>query len=220
MPALALGLQSALRASHGLYDVSSTRVRIARRSAGLALTGMHLMVAPLVLPVTALSTAFVAHWTEKAEASVPADASVPQQVLIVAAIPDSVLLTYLPTMRAWTGKPSPGRLYWLDAMPGDAYFERRAENRLRVTTSQGLFDRRSEARGVSFALKPGDKIVLTELTIDVLDVTEAGRPSVCDFVFASPLESQRYRWQTWQDGRLRDFEPPKLGEAKWVKTRS
>jgi hypothetical protein len=220
MPALALGLQAALRASHGLYDVSSTRVRIARRSAGLALTGMHLMVAPLVLPVTALSTAFVAHWTEKAEASVPADASVPQQVLIVAAIPDSVLLTYLPTMRAWTGKPSPGRLYWLDAMPGDAYFERRAENRLRVTTSQGLFDRRSEARGVSFALKPGDKIVLTELTIDVLDVTEAGRPSVCDFVFASPLESQRYRWQTWQDGRLRDFEPPKLGEAKWVKTRS
>jgi hypothetical protein len=220
MPALALGLQSALRASHGLCDASSARIRAARRSIALTLTGMHLVVAPLVLPVAALSTALVAHWTEQAETSLPADANVPQQVLIVASIPDSVLLTYVPTMRAWTGKPNPRRLYWLNAMPGDAYFERRADNRLRVSANQGLFDRRSEARGLNFAFKPGDKVVLTEMTIEVLDLNAAGLPSVCDFVFASPLESLRYRWQTWQDGRLRDFEVPKLGASKRVKTTS
>jgi hypothetical protein len=123
-------------------------------------------------------------------------------------------------MRAWTGKPSPERLYWLDAMPGNAQFERRTENRLRVSASQGLFDRRTEARGMTFALKPGDKVVLTEMTIEVLELNRAGLPSVCDFVFASPLDSLRYRWQTWQDGRLRNFELPKVGETKWVNTAS
>ena len=220
MPALALGIQAALRAPCGFYDVTRARIAAARRHVGLALAGMHLVVSPVVLPIAALSTAVVANWTEQAEASLPADASLPKQVLIVAAVPDSILLSYLPTMRAWSGKPNPERLYWLDAMPGTAHFERRSENRLRVSASHGLFDRRTEARGMRFALRPGDKVVLTEMTIEVLELNHAGLPSVCDFVFASPLDSLRYHWQTWRDGRLRDFEVPKLGESLWVKTTS
>jgi hypothetical protein len=129
-----------------------------------------------------------------------------------------VLLTYLPSMRDWAGKPRPDKLYWLDAMPGEAVIERRSSDTLRVSAREGLFDRRSEARGQGVAFKPGDKVVLSELTIEILALNHDGLPSVCDFVFAHPLEFSKYVWQTWQNGKLRSFQVPKLGETRSIWT--
>jgi hypothetical protein len=213
LPALAIALRDALHAPRRSHDSEESDWTPLRRRFGVVLAAVHLVLSPLFLPVSAWSIAWIARWTESAERSVPLDANTSNQVLIVAAVPDSLLLTYVPTMRAFAGKPSPKKLYWLDGNAGDALLERRAENTLRVFASQGLFDRRSEARSFKQPLHPGDKIVLSEVTIQVLELNRQGLPSACDFVFASPLESPHYRWQTWQDGKLQTFVPPKLGDT-------
>jgi hypothetical protein len=218
MPLLALAMHDALQSARGFKSPAAALDRTARRKAAVLLACVHLVLEPMLLPISALSTAFVAHWTELADDSLPADARLPEQVVIVAAVPDSVLLSFLPSMRDWTGKPRPKKLYWLDATPGEAIFERRGESTLRVSAQRGLFDRRSEARGKHVAFRPGDKVVLSELTIEVVELNREGLPSVCDFVFALPLESPKYRWETWQDGGLRSFHVPQLGQHKRVST--
>jgi hypothetical protein len=115
-------------------------------------------------------------------------------------------------MRAQTGKPRPDKLYWLAATGDASHFERRAANVLRVRVADGLFDPRSEARSPRFALQRGQKVVLRELTVEVLELTSDGRPSLCDFVFAKPLESAGYVWRVWRDGRMQEFTPPALGQ--------
>jgi hypothetical protein len=196
-------------------DLRYTRMR---RYAAISQAFVHLLVEPVLLPLTALSTANVARWANAAEASVPKTAAISKQVLIVAAVPDSVLLSYVPAIREWNDEPRPEKLYWLDAMPGDAQLERLAEDTLRVTAPQGLFDRRSEARGDGVAFRPGDKVALSEMTIEIRELNAEGRPSVCDFVFARSLDSPHYVWQTWDAGRLRSLALPKLGESLHVTT--
>lgn len=220
MPPLAHAIFEGLRTPRGFLSGADLRKTRLRRYAALAQAGMHLLVDPVLLPLTALSTTNVSRYVDAAEASVPSDAAISQQVAIVASVPDSVLLSYVPAMREWNDKPHPEKLYWLDAMPGDALFERRATDTLRVTAPQGLFDRRSEARGNRVAFRPGDTVVLSEMTIEIRELNADGRPSVCDFVFAHDIESPHYRWQTWDDGRLRSFSVPKLGETTRLTTSS
>ena len=82
---------------------------------------------------------------------------------------------------------------------------------LRVRVADGLFDPRSEARSPRLALQQGQKVVLSELTVEVVELTPDGRPALCDFVFARPLESFQYVWRVWRDGRMQEFTPPALG---------
>jgi len=211
MPLLAQALHDALQAD--LQGSLEPFVQKLRRPVAVVLACLHLFVEPLALPVSALAVSGVARWTEQADLSLPVDEQLADGIAIVAAIPDSVLLSYLPDMRRWNGKPRPRKLYWLAATPGQASFERRAPNHLRVSAPQGLFDRRSEARSQHFAFKPGDKVVLSELTIEIVELNELGLPSVCDFVFAQPLDASQYRWQTWRGDKLQPFTVPALGQT-------
>ena len=48
------------------------------------------------------------------------------------------------------------------------------------------------------------------MSISVVEVTGDGRPVTVDFTFRDPLESSRYAWLNWRDGKLAPFTPPKL----------
>ncbi|HKP60657.1 MAG TPA: hypothetical protein VJV78_28210 [Polyangiales bacterium] len=209
MPALAY----AMRASFQALRIQPRDLTARLRSGAAALvTLVHLVLDPLLLPLVALMPAYAASLAEASDASLPADASLTQRTLIVAAVPDSLMLSYLHVMRAQSGKPRPERLYWLAATSTATSFERRAPNVLRVRVADGLVDPRSEARSPRFALQRGQKVVLSELTVEVLELTSDGRPAVCDFVFTQPLESPSYVWRVWRDGRMQDFTPPSLGQ--------
>ncbi|MET0387743.1 MAG: hypothetical protein ABW321_17360 [Polyangiales bacterium] len=217
MPPLAAAIYAGLRTPRGFRDARWFTFERARRHGAILVAVVHLLVEPVMLPVIALSISWVAQMTDDAESSVPADPHIAEQVVIVASVPDSVLLTFVPTQRLWLGKPSPEKLYWLNASNSQISLERRDASTLRARSAQGLFDSRNEARSQRFALRAGDKVVLGEMTIEVLELNSQGLPSACDFVFARPLESSRYRWQTWDHGRLREFRVPAPGEKAWVK---
>src|SRR5262249_39052781 len=86
-------------------------------------------------------------------------------------------------------------------------------NHLRVTAKRGFFDHWEE-RSARIPLHRGDRVGLSEMTITVLNVSPDGKPTVCDFEFAHPLESPSYVWLTWQGDGLRALHVPKDGESR------
>jgi len=61
----------------------------------------------------------------------------------------------------------------------------------------------------------GERLELTGLAVEILRV-EDGRPADVAFRFDEPLESPRWRWLTWQRGSYRPFEPPPIGDSVWL----
>jgi hypothetical protein len=205
MPVMAQAMIDALTALQG-----------ARATFAAILAVVHFAIDPLMLPLLGLAPAVVGSPGVHAEATLPAAPAIRNQVAVVVGVPDSAVLSYVPTMRSLNGRPEPEKLYWLAAMPGELEIERRAPDVLRVTSDQGLFDRRSESRSPSAPLRRGDRVELSEMTVDVVALNASGQPYICDFHFSAPLEAQHYVWLAWDGKGLRHFELPAVGETKQV----
>jgi hypothetical protein len=216
MPTIAFAVHDALQAVPELAKAhGAAKLRVLCASAFLF---VHLVVDPLLLPLTAMTPSLVGRWAASADQALPATPDLRDKTLIVAAAPDSVLLSYLPVMRSLENRPRPDKLYWLAATPSAASFERRAPNVLRVSSPTGLFDQRSEARSPGIKLRKGERVQLSHMTVEVLELTPDGRPTVCDFVFSEPLESSRFVWRVWDSGQVRDFKLPAVGETVQITT--
>jgi hypothetical protein len=217
MPLLATAMENPLnsrRAPRAWSATTADRSAVMRRACAQVLVLVHFVVDPLLLPLLALSTSLIAQGAQTVEASLPSAPALREQTVIVTAVPDSVLLSYLLAMRTFDGKPRPKRLYWLTASPtATAHFERRGPNVLRVSSADGLLDPRWQERSSRLPMRKGERVALSDVTVTVVELTADGRPSVCDFVFEHVLESTQYVWRTWQSGRLEPFRvpPPSLG---------
>jgi hypothetical protein len=205
MPVLAQAMIDALTTLHRL-----------RAPFAAVLAAVHFVVDPLMLPMLGLAPAVVGSPGIQAEATLPALPEVRDKVAVVVGVPDSAVLSYVPTMRSLNRRPAPEKLYWLAAMPGALEIERTAPDVLRVTSDQGLFDRRSESRSPSAPLRRGDRVELSEMTVEVVALNASGQPYICDFHFSAPLEAQRYVWLSWDGRGLKRFELPAVGETKQV----
>jgi hypothetical protein len=208
MPVLAQVMHDALQAARLWGSRALLRPVQLRIGVALLLACAHFIYDPVMLPLLSLSPALVGKGAAASEASLTVDPALRDKTVIVAEVPDSVMLSYLPVMRSFNGKPRPDKLYWLAASQAPARFERRGPNVLRVSSEVGLFDRRSEARSPDLALHKGDRVALSQMTVEIVELTPDGRPKVCDFVFAQPLDSPKYLWRTWRDGRLQPFRVP------------
>jgi hypothetical protein len=60
-------------------------------------------------------------------------------------------------------------------------------------------------------MQKGERVMLTGMTAEVVELTEDGRPAVVRFTFAHRLERQPYRWVQWQGNRYVSFTPPPVG---------
>lgn len=210
MPVLAHAMYDALHAAAGSARAGALA---ARRAAAAWFASVHLVLDPVLLPLLALSPAQLASGVTSADATLPDASSLGQQTVIVADVPDSMLLTYLGMMRSVEGRARPHKLYWLLATSSPARFERRGPHSLRVTAKSGVFDHWEE-RSERKPLRRGESIRLSEMTITVIDVTRDGKPAVVDFEFARPLDSPSYLWMTWRRNRLQALKLPDEGQSE------
>ena len=181
-----------------------------------ALCALHLVVAPLCLPLTALLPAMTDRALQTVEQSFPDDQPLRDKTLIVTAVPESFSMSYLPVMRSEHQKQGPSKQYWLASTHHDVHLERRATNVLRVSPERGFYDNTSEARAREAPLHVGDRIELRDMTVVVVSLTSDGRPAVCDFVFREALESNHYVWVTWHDGHLAPWPVIAVGDSTVV----
>jgi hypothetical protein len=208
LPIIAAAAYDALVATERAQAAPPLRDRL-RYGGALAFALVHLTIDPLLLPVFTLSPAANARTIDAIDASLPNDPSLAGKTVIVTEVPDSVLLTYLPAMRAFKHESPIGKLYWLVGNATPVQLERRGANALRVTTRSGFFSDAWEERAARLPLHAGDRIKLSEIDVEIVKVTSDGRPLVCDFTFDRPLEASHFVWLNFTGDRLQPAQPPR-----------
>ena len=210
MPLLAGALHDALIAIEQPRSLLALRDRL-QNGIALAFGLLHLDDRSAAPAAFTLSPAANAHAIERLDASLPHDSALAAKTVIVTQVPDFVLLTYIPAMRAFKGESPIGKLYWLVGNATAVQLERRGANALRVSTRSGFFGDAWEERSARLPFHAGQHIELSEVSIAVVNVTSDGRPLVCDFTFDRPLEDDHFMWLQYTADRLRAMHPPPQG---------
>jgi hypothetical protein len=194
---------------------SGGRLRVLARPMALTLIAVHLVAAPLSLPVRAWSVEWLGAALARADAGVPRDASIEGRTVIVLAAPFDVMLSYLQVRREAQGVPRPEHLYWLATASSPVEVERLDGRTLRVRPRRGFLLTAPERhyRGDPAALAPGTTVPLGEMTARVVDATDDGRPWTVDFTFRAPLDDPRYLLMGYADGTLRPARLPVGGRV-------
>jgi hypothetical protein len=126
------------------------------------------------------------------------------------------LVGYLPIVRAFRGASVPARLYTLSTGCSPVHVERVDAHTLRLRPeggwgSSGLLD--PLFRSERFPMRPGDRVELDAMQIEVTAVNDRGLPSEAIFRFADAPEGGAYRWLAWGGRGLREAAPPAEGAS-------
>jgi hypothetical protein len=190
------------------------------RIPALALAGIfiliHLIIAPLALPVRAAYPMMPKKFTDKLMISGPLDSSVRNRDLVIVNPP--VAFFFLVNTLVWesNNQPMPRHLRTLTSSlfrPVKVY--RRDAKTLVVQPEYGyyalVFDALFRDRKHPFSV--GDRVELTGMTVEIMELTGDGRPVKAAFTFAVPLEDPSLQWLQYKDGSFIPFTPPAIGKS-------
>jgi hypothetical protein len=189
-----------------------------RRGAGV-LAGffllVHLVLAPIALPIRARIPGDVGRGLARIDARVPRDAGLTAQDLVLVNVPFKYLCNLPSVVRRSNGGPSPAHWRCLGVAP-DGVAARREDARTLVLVPVGGYLRHFEdtnVRSPRIPFAPGDQVTLPGFEITVRRITGDGRPEEVAFRFDRPLEDPSLRWLVWRDGSYRPFAPPRMGDT-------
>ena len=189
--------------------------RPALRTAAVVLVGLHLILAPLVLPVRALSVRFLNAFAARATEAIPKDEAVRGKTLVVVRAPADGSVGYTLTERAVLGVPRPERIRLLASGLGSVQVTRMDERTLKVRPAFGFCSTEGErmVRGLSRPFRVGDTVELSDLHVLVTAVNAQGRAVEAVFRFDRPLEDPSLLWLSWRGAGLVPYSPPAVGAA-------
>lgn len=144
--------------------------------------------------------------------SLPADAALSGQELVLVNSPPSFVGAYLWMLRMDEGTSTPKKLRPLGSTDRAVIVSRIDAYTLELQPVGGyLGDPFSQlVRSAAHPFAPGERVELDGLVLTVVAVHE-GRPFVVQARFDVPLEDPSLRWATWRRDRFVDFVPPPLG---------
>jgi hypothetical protein len=184
-----------------------------KSTASIVLLLLHLVVAPVLLPLTAYSPALLGN-IEPAALSVAAEAG---DTVVLINAPSFFSASFMGTIRAAHGLPVPARVRYLGAGPAGLEVRRPDERTLIVLPAGGYltgFD--TVFRGPGHPLAVGEGVALDDVRVEVLALTSDGRPAAAAFRFDVPLEEAGLRWYEWRGEVFVPFSPPAAGETVTV----
>jgi hypothetical protein len=180
---------------------------------GWACVTLHMVVAPLWLPLRALSPADVTHLIAGVDRAV-GDAPGIERKTVVLMNPPGDYVGYVPTLRAATGRARPASLRWLATGASAVTVERVDATTLRVRPDEGFLWLASERmqRSLARPIRVGDEVRLSDLVVRVTEQLSDGRPAEILARFQAPLEDPRYAFHAWSERGAAPFTPPAVGE--------
>jgi hypothetical protein len=195
-----------------------SRARRALVTTGVSLLAiLHLVLAPILLPLRVLTVKLVGGMGERLEASIPTDDGVRGKTLVILSS-SAELTTFPPWMqRQVSGSPRPRRMRLLATCFANLRVSRLDATTLRLRPEKGFVDNEllRMARGLSRPFHPGDEVVLSNMRVRVNEVTPDGRPAEADFTFAVPLDDASLLWMRLRaGGALVPWSPPAMGESQ------
>jgi hypothetical protein len=177
---------------------------------------IHLIIAPLALPLRAAYPIMPKKFTDKFIISGPLDSSVKNRDLVIVNPP--VAFFFLINTLVWesNNQPMPRHLRILTSSlfrPVKVY--RWDAKTLVVQPEYGYCTFILDAlfRDKQHPFSVGDRVELTGMTVEILKLTSDGRPAEAAFTFAVPLEDSSLQWLQYKDGSFVPFTPPVIGES-------
>lgn len=178
----------------------------------------HLLISPWLMPANAVAMVFY-NSLERSFDDVGEEAVGREAVFVTS--PDYFAVRLMKMTKAVDKQPSPARFRGLAYGPEQVTVERPADQTLVLTYAGGAMHEPAVTkqaldlyRTIKKPMQAGQKVQLDGLDIEVLEVTEDGRPLRVRFQFAQPLGSDRYRFYHWVDNQFRPLELPAVSETK------
>lgn len=189
-----------------------------RRAAAFLLVAVHLVLAPLALPLRAAYPVGPEDYMDKFHVRTPLDASAADKAVVVINAPSAIHVGYIGALNMLEGRPVPKFTRVLTSGPAASTVSRPDARTLIVRPDGGylvwLFDRlfREEGRD----LKLGEQVALTGMIAEVTALTDDGRPAEVAFRFDVPLEDESLIWLRWNADRetYEHCDPLEIGETK------
>ena len=160
---------------------------------------VHLVLAPLLLPMRARGIADVRGTLDRAYDTVPSGPELKDQVLVYVNPPADPFVSYLPIYRAARGIPHARSQRWLATATTELLVERLDDQTLRVTADRGFMLSTSERllRSPDNPLAVGDVVETPEMQVRIAETVD-GRPKTIEARFHVPLEDPSLRWLVWR----------------------
>lgn len=177
---------------------------------------VHLLLAPLATPFAIAFDEKVNQRMIAAIASVPHDAEIGQQDLVLVNPPDFVYTAAaIDAVKRGAGLPTARRLRVLAGAPTAMTITREDPQSLRAHLDDALFNvpMTRYYRAPELRFRTGQRVELAGLSVEVLALDAAGDPNELLFRFDEPLESASLRWLAWKDGVYVPWQPPAVGES-------
>jgi hypothetical protein len=157
---------------------------------------------------------------------------------IVVSMPTPMLATYVPFSATLEGKVYPERMRVLASSTSAIELRRSDDRTLILKPELGFYPspRRYSPDGLgqpaplvhgaymfqaldnlvrdnAHPYSVGDKIEITDLTIEILKMNDEGKPAEVSFQFARPLEDSSFVWLGWKNWEYVPFKLPAVGET-------
>lgn len=198
-------------------DVNANQSRVAKLVA-FSVVAFHLVLAPLLLPGRAIGTKSTRLSLDLADNSVPQTPDIIDKTVVIVNPPSDAYVGYIPFRRAADHVPRPASIRWLATGLTDVTVERIDAQTLRVQQTGGYLQAMSEQllRSPRTPFVVGQRIELTDFTVEVTKLMPDGRPLEVLIRLGHPLEDRRYLWLMWKDKGYVPFPLPAVGERVMV----
>lgn len=202
------------------YAVVKPGPRFSARLVAGVMIAIHVVIAPLLLPVRARAVGMMLHeYVESAARTLPASVG---STLIIINAPDPLVGGLAGAIRYYQqidDGPIAARLRQLSVVvEGDEIVERIDDHTLSLSAARGFFhDPFSEVfRSASIRFHVGDVVNVAGMRAEIMDLGEDGVPRRMQFRFESSLDDPEMVWVTWVDQGFVRFTPPARGEKVTV----
>lgn len=208
-----VGLGTAAIIAMLVQRLASTTITRIEHGLAYAFIVVHVVVAAPAFAVRAATVATLGKLFDRADASLPSDADLSTQSLVVVNAPHAFLTSFPPILRQIEGRSGPRAVRTLGATLQAVEVTRTDAHTIEIATAEGYGDARLyQIFREPSALRPkGYRVDLGEVHVEVIEATPDGRHRKVRFRFAEPLEAARWRWVSWVGDGFAPFVPPPVG---------
>ena len=176
---------------------------------------LHVILAPLSMPIGSLSPAFMRILFENPIDRLPKDPSIAEQDFILVNATNLAMGIYLPAIRLLNHEPYPRATRTLASCFTELEITRIDERSLSIRPKGGFINAPFDplVRGEAYPMRAGQIVKLDRMSVEVTKLTKDNRPAEAIFRFDTPLEDSSLRWLHSENMEYVPFTPPPIGET-------
>jgi hypothetical protein len=189
--------------------------RKSRKLAVSALLGIHLGLAPLLLPLRAGSVDHLTHLLARSSASLPPPAELGRVTLVLVNPPADPFAAYLPAYLELEHRARAQRLLWLATGISDLRIRRLDARTLSLRPERGFLSHSSQLmlRDPARRFALGETVRLEAARFEVTELTGDGRPAEVTVRFVRTLDDPDLVLLRWERSGYVRFVPPAQNEV-------